>query len=199
MTEVLERVGTPAVYIKTYGCQMNERDSESIAALLVRHGYNLVETETDADVIIVNTCSVRGKAEDKAVGKLGLMMVQKRERSGLIIGAVGCMAQRMGADILGKVKGLDFAVGPRRLHVLPAVIDAVRAGKGPVVDTGGEGEEVGEMLTDHVGEQVSAFVNILLGCDRHCAYCIVPMVRGGNGAVPGKVYCGRCGRWRRVG
>ena len=178
MTDVSGRGGAPAVYIKTYGCQMNERDSESVAALLVRHGYSLAETEMGADVIIVNTCSVRGKAEDKALGKLRLMTVQKRERSGLIVGAVGCMAQRMGADIFGKVKGLDFVVGPRRLHVLPAVIDAVRAGKGPVVDTGSEGEEDGAPLTEHVGEEMSAFVNILLGCDRHCAYCIVPVVRG---------------------
>jgi tRNA-2-methylthio-N6-dimethylallyladenosine synthase len=143
-----------------------------------------VGAEAEADVILVNTCSVRGKAEEKAVGKLGLMMVQKRERGGLIIGAVGCMAQRMGEGILKRVKGLDFAVGPRRLHTLPAVIDAVRAGRGPVVDTGEEGEEGGEPLTGHVGESVSAFVNILLGCDRHCSYCIVPAVRGREWSRP---------------
>jgi tRNA-2-methylthio-N6-dimethylallyladenosine synthase len=178
MTEANKLAGMPVVFIKTYGCQMNERDSESIAALLVRHGYSLAEGESDADVIIVNTCSVRGKAEDKALGKLRLMTVHKRERGGVVVGAVGCMAQRMGVEILGKVKGLDFSVGPRRLHVLPAVIEAVRAGKGPVVDTGSEGEEDGLPLTDHVGEKMSAYVNILLGCDRHCAYCIVPKVRG---------------------
>lgn len=184
MTEAFRTDGTPAVYIKTYGCQMNERDSESIAGLLARHGYRLVDREPQADVIIVNTCSVRGKAEEKAVGKLGLLVAQKRERDGLIIGAVGCMAQRMGEDLLRVVKGLDFAVGPRRLHTLPAVIDAVRAGRGPVVDTGGGGEEESEPLTDHIGEQVSAFVNILLGCDRHCAYCIVPTVRGREWSRP---------------
>jgi tRNA-2-methylthio-N6-dimethylallyladenosine synthase len=157
---------------------MNERDSESVAALLVRHGYRMAGGETDADVIIVNTCSVRGKAEDKALGKLRLMTVQKRERRGVIVGAVGCMAQRMGEEFLGQVKGLDFVVGPRRLHVLPAVIDAVRAGRGPVVDTGEGGGDDGGPLTDHVEGKMSAFVNILLGCDRHCAYCIVPTVRG---------------------
>ncbi len=185
MTDETGVGGAPGVYIKTYGCQMNERDSESVAALLVRHGYRVVEAEDAADVIVVNTCSVRGKAEEKAVGKLGLMVVQKRERGGLIIGVVGCMAQRMGEGILKRVKGLDFVVGPRRLHTLPAVIDAVRAGRGPVVDTGGEGEEAEvEPLTGHVGETVSAFVNILLGCDRHCAYCIVPTVRGREWSRP---------------
>jgi tRNA-2-methylthio-N6-dimethylallyladenosine synthase len=162
---------------------MNERDSEAIGALLVRHGYRLTTGEDDADVILVNTCSVRGKAEDKAIGKLRLMGVEKRSRPGLVVGAVGCMIQRIGAEAIKRVKGLDFAVGTHRLSALPAIIDAVRAGRGPIVDVGAEEAEP-EALTGHLAGQVLAYVNILLGCDRHCAYCIVPTVRGREWSRP---------------
>lgn len=171
------------ILIKTYGCQMNERDSEAIAALLVRHGYQQASSEGAADVILVNTCSVRGKAEDKALGKLRIMAAAKRERPGLVVGAVGCMVQRLGQDILKKVKGLDLAVGTHRLGALPALIEAVIAGQGPLVDTGAADRET-EALAWHLGGSLSAFVNILLGCDRHCAYCIVPTVRGAEWSRP---------------
>jgi len=156
---------------------MNERDSEAIGALLVRHGYRLTVNEFGADVILVNTCSVRGKAEDKALGKLRLITAEKKTRPGLIVGAVGCMVQRLGSGILKQVRGLDLAVGTHRLSALPALIEAVAEGHGPLVDTG-ETEPEAESLSGHAGGTLSAFVNILLGCDRHCAYCIVPTVRG---------------------
>ena len=171
------------VHIKTYGCQMNERDSEAIGALLTRHGYRLTPVEAEADVILVNTCSVRGKAEEKALGKLRLVAAGKTERPGLVVGAVGCMVQRMAVEILKKVRGLDFAVGTHRLSTLPAVIEAACGGHGPVVDVGDEEPEL-ESLSGHAGGSLSAFVNILLGCDRHCAYCIVPTVRGREWSRP---------------
>jgi tRNA-2-methylthio-N6-dimethylallyladenosine synthase len=171
------------VHIRTYGCQMNVRDSEAIGALLVRHGYRLLDAETEADVILVNTCSVRGKAEDKALGKLRLVVAGKVMRPGRVVGAVGCMAQRLGKGIFKQVKGLDFAVGTHRLSTLPAVIDAACAGRGPIVDTGDEEPET-ESLAGHLGGSLSAFVNILLGCDRRCAYCIVPEVRGREWSRP---------------
>lgn len=174
---------TRTVYIKTYGCQMNERDSEAIAALLVRHGYELAQDELAADVILVNTCSIRGKAEDKALGKLRLIVAAKRDRPGLLVGAVGCMVQRLGPEILKKVKGLDLAVGTHRLGVLPALIEAVAEGRGPLVDTG-EADREAEALVGHLNGSLSAYVNILLGCDRHCAYCIVPTVRGAEWSRP---------------
>jgi len=156
---------------------MNERDSEAIGALLARAGHRLTADEAEADVVVVNTCSVRGKAEDKAAGKLRLLVSPRFGRAGRIVGAVGCMVQRLGPEGLADLKGLDFAVGTHRLHTLPAVIEAVRAGRGPVFDTGC-GEDESEFLAGHLAGGVSAFVNILLGCDRHCAYCIVPAVRG---------------------
>lgn len=166
-----------AIHIKTYGCQMNERDSEALGALLVRHGYRLVDEEAAANFILVNTCSVRGKAEDKALGKLRLIVSQKRERPDLRVGAFGCMVQRLGLEILTLVKGLDLAVGTHRLKTMPSIIAAVEEGYGPLVDTG-EGDLEGDSLAGHLGGSLSAFVNILLGCDRKCAYCIVPAVRG---------------------
>jgi tRNA-2-methylthio-N6-dimethylallyladenosine synthase len=171
------------VHIKTYGCQMNVRDSEAIGALLSRHGCRITPDETKADVILVNTCSVRGKAEDKALGKLRLLAAGKVMQSGRVVGAVGCMVQRLGPGILKLVKGLDFAVGTHRLSTLPAVIEAVCEGHGPWVDVGDREPEL-ESLTGHLDGSLSAFVNILLGCDRRCAYCIVPMVRGQEWSRP---------------
>lgn len=182
MTEEHKQAGR-TVHIKTYGCQMNERDSEAIGTMLIRHGYRLQDNEAGADVILVNTCSVRGKAEDKALGKLRLVAAGKFMQPGRVVGAVGCMVQRLGEAILKEVKGLDFAVGTHRLSTLPAVIEAACEGRGPLVDTGDEEPEA-ESLSGHVGGSLSAFVNILLGCDRRCAYCIVPVVRGREWSRP---------------
>lgn len=171
------------VHIHTYGCQMNERDSEAVSALLARHGHQVAECEEDADVILVNTCSVREKAEDKAIGKLGLMVATKREHPGRIVGVMGCMVQRMKGDVLKAVKGLDFAVGTRRFDAIPAVIDAVREGGAPVLEAG-DGDPDSAELRGHRAGAVSAFVNILFGCNRRCTYCIVPDVRGAERSRP---------------
>jgi tRNA-2-methylthio-N6-dimethylallyladenosine synthase len=173
------------VHVKTYGCQMNERDSEAVRALLRRHGHAVSADEAAADVVIVNTCSVRGKAEAKALGKLGLLVAggrgvcPPRRR----VGAVGCMVQRLGAGLMEKVPGLDFALGTHRLHTLPAVLDMVEAGRGPVLDVSEERAADGA-LNGHEDGAVSSFVNILLGCDRRCSYCIVPAVRGREWSRP---------------
>jgi tRNA-2-methylthio-N6-dimethylallyladenosine synthase len=165
--------------IRTYGCQMNERDSDAVAALLRGNGFAPAAVEDDADLVIVNTCSVRGKAEDKALGKLGLLAASKNDRPGLRVGAIGCMVQRLGPAIFDRVPGLDFAVGPAALPRLPDILERVGAGMGPVLDTG----EASPVLTGH-GAGVCAFVTILLGCDRRCAYCIVPHVRGPERSRP---------------
>lgn len=155
---------------------MNERDSESAAALLMESGYEEAASEADADLVIVNTCSVREKAEDKALGKLGLLVKGlKRKKEHVVVGAMGCMVQRMGDELLKKVKGLDFGIGPRSLPVLPEVIErALAGGAGAVVL---DDVEHG-VLTSHRTGAVSAYINILIGCDRRCSYCIVPDVRG---------------------
>jgi len=165
------------VYIKAYGCQMNVRDAESVAALLTRHGFAVTGSEEEADVVIVNTCSVRGKAEDKAIGKLGLLCATKRQRPRRVIGAMGCMVERLGEEVFKKVAGLDFAVGTHAISRLPGVLDAVLSGRGPVLDVGDTEDDI-EALSGHTALGVSMFVNVLFGCDRRCTYCVVPHVRG---------------------
>ena len=167
-------------HIRTYGCQMNVRDTESVTVLLERHGYTLAQGEDDADIIIVNTCSVRGKAEDKALGKLGLMTARKRDAPKMIIGAIGCMVERLGDEIFKKIPRLDFAVGPEKLSDLPNVLNDVLAGRTNTIDAGENQEilESAEKLTGHVKGRISEFINILFGCNRYCSYCIVPSVRG---------------------
>jgi tRNA-2-methylthio-N6-dimethylallyladenosine synthase len=170
-------------FVKTYGCQMNVRDSGLVTALLIKHGHVPVDTEEEADLIVINTCSVRGKAEDKAIGKLGLMTATKKERPDRIIGAIGCMVQRLGEDIFNKVRSLDFAIGPNRITAIPGILDAVCAGQGPVFDVGLEKGSENE-LSAHSESGISAFVNILFGCNRRCTYCIVPSVRGAEWSRP---------------
>ena len=169
-------------HIRTYGCQMNGRDSESVSALLTRRGFAAV-SEAEADLVLVNTCSVRGKAEDKALGKLGLLVATKRDRPDRRVGAFGCMVQRLGAALFEKVPGLDLAVGPRALSRIPAILDRVASGEGPVLDVN-EADVEWETLSGHVEGNISAFVNILFGCERRCAYCVVPSVRGREWSRP---------------
>ena len=157
---------------------MNERDSERVSESLRRRGHDMVENDRDAEVFIVNTCSVRGKAEDKAIGKLRILIRDARRRGGRsIFGVMGCMAQRMRAGVFERVKGLDFVVGTHRAHAISSVLEAVMDGRGPILDVA---EETGvpEDVDTHEKGKFSAFLNILLGCNRRCSYCIVPDVRG---------------------
>jgi tRNA-2-methylthio-N6-dimethylallyladenosine synthase len=156
---------------------MNVRDSESADALLQGVGLLPAPDESTASLVLVNTCSVRGKAEDKALGKLGLLVARKREQPELKVGVMGCMVQRLGESLLESVPGIDFALGTRRLFRLPEIVELVFAGRGPIVDTGEDGADF-EGLSGHVQDGPAAFVNILFGCNRRCAYCIVPDVRG---------------------
>jgi len=175
------------VYIKTYGCQMNERDSEAVAAMLRDKGYSIVESEQDADVILLNTCSVREQAEQKAIGKAGHLTVRnKKKNPNLIVGIMGCMAQNRGDELVDRLPDLDLVIGTQKFHRVPEHLDAMIAtiqGQGPrpetIVDLD---EEVGSQNTirSHVEDkqQVSAFVSIMQGCNMKCSYCIVPKTRG---------------------
>lgn len=180
------------VYIKTYGCQMNERDSDAVAAMLRAKGYSIVGTEADADVILLNTCSVRDQAEQKAIGKAGHITARKKKNPDLVVGIMGCMAQNRGSDLLDKLPDLDLIVGTQKFHRVPDHLDHMIAslqGQGPrpqtVVDLE---EEAGSQNTirKHVDGkvQVSAFVSIMQGCNMKCSYCIVPKTRGAERARP---------------
>ncbi|OGV69298.1 MAG: tRNA (N6-isopentenyl adenosine(37)-C2)-methylthiotransferase MiaB, partial [Lentisphaerae bacterium RIFOXYA12_FULL_48_11] len=162
---------------------MNERDSEAVGALLVRHGHIRVKLESEADLLIVNTCSVRGKAENKAIGKLGVLVDERKIFPGRIVGAVGCMVQRLKQDIFSAVPLLDFAVGTHSISHMPAILDMVLSGQRPILDVSEDDENLDE-LSGHVNGGISAFVNILLGCERRCTYCVVPLVRGKERSRP---------------
>jgi tRNA-2-methylthio-N6-dimethylallyladenosine synthase len=165
------------VLFHTYGCQMNARDSEAAAAGLQAAGHPPAVDEDDADLVIVNTCCVRGKAEHKALGKLGLLCAAKRGRPGLRVGAMGCMAQCRGASLLERFPGLDFVAGPRRAAALPEVVARLEAG-GSGLLLPDDPDAAPSVPDRHLAGGPSAYVTILLGCNRRCAYCVVPDVRG---------------------
>ena len=174
------------VYIKTYGCQMNERDSEAVAAMLRGKGYALVDNEKEADVVLLNTCSVRDQAEQKAIGKAGHLAKRKRKDPNFIIGVMGCMAQNRGGALLDSLPDLDLIIGTQKFHRVPDHLTnmiATMQGQGPrpasIIDLE---EEVDSQNTikSHTSEtrQVTAFVSIMQGCNMKCSYCIVPKTRG---------------------
>ena len=176
----------PTVYIKTYGCQMNERDSEAVAAQLVGRGYTLVRDEKSADVVLLNTCSVRDLAEQKAIGKMQAMVGHSRKhRDKQVFGYLGCMAQSRGSDLVQDGSGVQLVVGTQKFHRVADHVDALVAGRAEsVVDV--ESEEGSQsQLSEHLAldggatrRQVSAFVSIMQGCNQHCTFCIVPYTRG---------------------
>ena len=180
------------VYIKTYGCQMNERDSEQVAMSLRDRGYSVVDNEFDADVVLLNTCSVRDQAEQKAIGKAGYLAKRKRQEPGFKIGVLGCMAQNRGSALIDRLPDLDLIVGTQKFHAVPDHLDNLiksLSAQGPkpttIVDIG---EESGSQNTikDHLPKknQVCAFVSIMQGCNMNCAFCIVPKTRGRERARP---------------
>jgi tRNA-2-methylthio-N6-dimethylallyladenosine synthase len=184
----------PTVFIKTYGCQMNERDSSQVARMLEEKGYDLVRREEDADVILLNTCSVRDMAEQKAIGKMGMLGRLTRKRPHLVLGYLGCMAQSRGASLLETSPGVDLVVGTQKFHKVADYVDEIYRRKmerlmdddrRPIVDIE---EEAGSQSTirDHVlkPKQASAFVSIMQGCNMRCAFCIVPDTRGSERSRP---------------
>lgn len=174
------------IYIKTYGCQMNERDSDTAAAFLVEAGHELVDNELDADVLIFNTCSVRQQAEVKAIGKLGILKKLKRIKPDIIIGAMGCMAQNRKEELFEKVPHLDFVLGTEMFHLLPETIEAIASERKQLIHTGFDDEVLHKMgaRLPVSKESVSAFIAIMRGCSRFCSYCIVPYVRGREKSRP---------------
>jgi tRNA-2-methylthio-N6-dimethylallyladenosine synthase len=180
----------PSVYIKTYGCQMNERDSEAVAAQLVAKGYTLASSEHAADVILLNTCSVRDMAEQKALGKMGNLAADVRKnRPDVVLGFMGCMAQSRGKQLIDKLPDVDLVIGTQKFHRAADYVDEILAGRrDKVVDVeaekGSEAEIRQHLLFGNGGENstsprsVSAFVSIMQGCNQYCTFCIVPYTRG---------------------
>ena len=192
------------VFIKTYGCQMNERDSEAVAAMLRARGFGIAGCEREADVVLLNTCSVRDMAEQKALGKMGMLAQLKKRNPDLILGYLGCMAQSRGAELLDS-PAVDLVVGTQKFHRVPDYLDQLLGRSGLPAATGPEfrgreaaptrivdvAEEPGSESTirDHVlgtnGDRaVTALVSIMQGCDMYCSFCIVPYTRGTERSRP---------------
>jgi tRNA-2-methylthio-N6-dimethylallyladenosine synthase len=163
--------------IQTFGCQMNKLDSRLVADTLLRDGYELTDDVKKADVILFNTCSVRKHAEDRVFSHIGTLKRLKKKRPEIVIGVIGCMAQRVPAEIRKRAPHVDIICGPQDLPSLPEILTEYHAGSGCIVATEGGGEWP-ENMRDTRRSPVSAYVSVMRGCNRFCSYCIVPYVRG---------------------
>src|SRR2546425_9353718 len=174
----------PSVYIKTYGCQMNERDSEAVAAQLVAKGYSLALSEHVADVILLNTCSVRDLAEQKALNKMENVAAEgRRSRPNVLLGFMGCMAQSRGRELIERLPDVDLVLGTQKFHRAADYLDQILAdSRTKIVDVADEpGSEatIREHLLKGNGQKaVTAYVSIMQGCNQYCTFCIVPYTRG---------------------
>src|SRR6266849_1687428 len=178
----------PKFFIKTYGCQMNERDSEQVAHTLIARGYERAQSELEADIVLLNTCSVRDMADQKALGKMGMLGRIANERPHVVFGFLGCMAQARGASLLKNLPHVDLVLGTQKFHrVADYVSDALerkraRAMDDPrfsIVDVDEEpGSQSNIRHQQLAPNQATAFVSIMQGCNMHCTFCIVPRTRG---------------------
>ncbi len=165
----------PTVYIETYGCQMNVSDSELILGKLAESGYESVSEPDAADVILINTCAIREHAEQRVMGRLGEM--KSRMKRDAVLGVTGCMAQRLGAQLLDLAKHVSLVIGPDGYRDLPALIESARGGARATA-TDFDLEEHYEDFTPRRFEGVKAWIPVQRGCDYRCTYCIVPTTRG---------------------
>ena len=167
------------VFIKTYGCQMNEYDSDKMADLLnASDGIVRTDNPEEADVVLLNTCSVREKAQEKVFSELGRIRELKLAKPDLVIGVGGCVASQEGAEIIRRAPYVDLVFGPQTLHRLPQMIRERRTSGTAQIDTRFAEIEKFDHLPPAKVEGVSAFVSIMEGCSKYCSYCIVPYTRG---------------------
>lgn len=165
------------IYIRTFGCQMNEYDSSRILALLAPYGYVPASGVEDADLIIFNTCTVRQKAEDKAYSEIGRIKKLKNRRQNLILGVGGCIAQQEGETLIRKYPFIDFVFGTKAMSRIAGILEKISQGA-KVVDTADSPAQTVYIPPCPTVSSISAFLTIMQGCDNYCSYCIVPYVRG---------------------
>jgi tRNA-2-methylthio-N6-dimethylallyladenosine synthase len=167
------------LFIKTHGCQMNEYDSSRMADLLGEsHALELTDNPDDADVLLLNTCSIREKAQEKVFHQLGRWKKLKAKRPDLLIGVGGCVASQEGDKILGRAPYVDMIFGPQTLHRLPEMIDLTHQGKSGIVDVSFPEIEKFDVLPAPKVEGAEAFVSVMEGCSKYCTFCVVPYTRG---------------------
>ena len=165
----------PTVYVETYGCQMNVSDSELMLGKLAAAGYRPVDVPDGADVILVNTCAIREHAEQRVLGRLGELKRHMKKDS--IMGVTGCMAQRLGPQLLEKARHVSLVIGPDGYRALPQLVDGARQGRRAIATTF-DLEEHYEDFTPRRFDKVKAWIPVQRGCDYRCTYCIVPTTRG---------------------
>ena len=167
------------LYIKTHGCQMNEYDSAKMADVLAAsHGLELTDQEQDADVILINTCSIREKAQEKVFSQLGRWKQLKRAKPAVVIGVGGCVASQEGQAIIDRAPIVDLVFGPQTLHRLPAMLDTVRSTGRAAVDVSFPEVEKFDNLPEPGAQGATAFVSVMEGCSKYCTFCVVPYTRG---------------------
>ncbi|ACA31332.1 tRNA (N6-isopentenyl adenosine(37)-C2)-methylthiotransferase MiaB [Histophilus somni] len=170
---------TQKLHIKTWGCQMNEYDSSKMADLLLNtHGLELTDVPEEADVLLLNTCSIREKAQEKVFHQLGRWKELKKQNPSLVIGVGGCVASQEGEHIRSRAPYVDIVFGPQTLHRLPEMINQIRGGKSAVVDVSFPEIEKFDRLPEPRAEGPTAFVSIMEGCNKYCSFCVVPYTRG---------------------
>jgi tRNA-2-methylthio-N6-dimethylallyladenosine synthase len=167
------------LFIKTWGCQMNEYDSDKMADLLdATHGYTAALAPEDADIILLNTCSIREKAQEKVFHQLGRWKHLKKDKPELIIGVGGCVASQEGDEIRKRAPFVDIVFGPQTLHRLPEMIGQIKGGERSVVDVSFPEIEKFDRLPEPRADGPTAFVSIMEGCSKYCSFCVVPYTRG---------------------
>lgn len=198
------------VYIRTYGCQMNERDSEQVAQMFMeRGGYVMTQEEGEADVILINTCSVRDQAEQKALGKMGMLGKLRRQKPHVVYGFLGCMAQSRGGELLQTIPHLDLVAGTQKYHRVVDYVDTILTRRierrmdderYSIVDVEEE-EGSQDTIRDQqlAAQQATAFVSIMQGCNMKCTFCIVPYTRGAERARPIAEIVAECRRLAESG
>lgn len=174
----------PKIFIKTYGCQMNELDSEFIRGALLERGLGEAQTESEADVILLNTCAVRKMAEGKALGKMGTLAKLKMENPHLILGICGCVAQQRKERLFDQMPFLDIVCGTSQIAQLPHMIESVRRTRATQIRVEDGTDETLDFGLAKRHSTIKAFVSIMRGCDNYCSYCVVPYVRGRERSRP---------------
>src|SRR3989344_4351131 len=167
------------LHIKTFGCQMNEYDSARMAdALAASHGLETTDDPSQADVLLLNTCSIREKAQEKVFSQLGLWRELKQGRPGVVIGVGGCVASQEGKAILRRAPYVDMVFGPQTLHRLPQMLDSIWGGQRHAVDISFPEIEKIDRLPEPRVDGVRVSVSVMEGCSKYCTYCVVPYTRG---------------------
>ena len=176
-TDFKSALNDKKLFIETYGCQMNVADSEVVASIMQMDGFGLTEEITDADAIFVNTCSVRDNAEQKIINRLKYYQSLKRKRKGLVIGVIGCMAERVKETLITD-HGVNIVVGPDAYLDIPNLINSVEKGEKAINVELSKTETYRDVMPTRIGASISGFVSIMRGCDKFCTYCVVPYTRG---------------------